>query len=428
MKHFILISKTILFCVASIVFTASCVSGVTSDEKEDLPDINTIVLPENPVHEFMEFWGQQRRGANGNLKKRRPDWFQAAGDAGIDIIRFNPTWIDSKSKNFLIGDVDSFTGIVEEDVDLLIECLDEAYKNNVYIILTMFELPGRKCPNELAIADNDYRLWQDEHFQMQAAEFWQQLAGKVKDHPAIVAYDLINEPHPERAFGFEYDSPEFKKWYQANRNTSWDVNRFNRNMIKAIREVDSETPIVVEGYFYASPISMNYLEPIDDPGIIYSFHNPLPWEFTAYRANKGRFSYPDALPGSEWNGPTEEWTLERIKEEIRPVLNFMVKHSIPAHQMYGAEVWCDRRVAGCAEALSDVFAVYNEYNFHWSLYGFREDMAWTGLNYEIGTEAEGWKYWDRIEQGEDYYELQKEMRKPNPIWDVIQKALKGKTL
>jgi hypothetical protein len=47
----------------------------------------------------------------------------------------------------------------------------------------------------------DDRLWQDKGKWHDAARFWHDLAAALKDHPAVAAYNLINEPAPEKKGG-----------------------------------------------------------------------------------------------------------------------------------------------------------------------------------------------------------------------------------
>jgi hypothetical protein len=77
-------------------------------------------------------------------------------------------------------------------------------------------------------------------------------------------------------------------------------------------------------------------------------------------------------------------------------------------------------VEGCAEYLKDIIALYNEQNWHWAFYAFREDMAWTGLDYEIGTAPEPAGFSKAVENGADYNMLKNDLRRDNPLWSVIQ--------
>jgi hypothetical protein len=46
-------------------------------------------------------------------------------------------------------------------------------------------------------------------------------------------------------------------------------------------------------------------------------------------------------------------------------------------------------------------------------------MAWTGLDFELGSQPVDSAYWHAIDSGADYNLLKKKMRHDNPIWSVI---------
>lgn len=396
-----------------ICICLGCLSEQTEKESQIQP---------KQISQQMEFWQTQRKGANGNLTNAKPELFSAADSAGIQFIRFQADRLEAEDKDFLIGDADNFTNINQTDLTLLVEVLDDAYANNQRIILAMFELPGCRSGNESG--EKDYRLWHEESFQLQSFEFWRQLSAAVKDHPAIVAYNILNEPHPELEYGHEEPNDDFINWLDEIKGTPADLNSFNRKMVEAIREVDPDMPIMIEGYFYSDPIGMPFMEVIDDANILYSFHNPAPWQFTSYRANKKRYSYPDSIP-EYWNVPGAKWTIDNLREKLEPVHQFIKKNNIPVYKIVASEFWCDRRVGGCAEYFSDLISLYNEQNWHWAFYAFREDMDWTGLDYEMGDKELGAAYWDALENGSDKNSVKDNLRQNNPIWEVLQNGLLG---
>ncbi len=369
----------------------------------------------------MEFWKTQRKGANGGLLTFRPEWFKAAAGFGIEYIRFHPDVLPADERDFLIGDADDFQALNSTDLQLLKKFLDEAESNNLKIVLTMFSLPGCRW-RQLNGDVDDYRIWQNAAFQAQAFKFWHDLAAALKDHPAIVAYNPLNEPHPEKAFGFERADSAFAEWVARSKNTRADLNRFNRQMVAAIRAADKTTPILLDGYFYADTQGFPYLEPVDDPFTLYAFHNIAPWQFAAFRANKGRYEYPGRMP-ENWNGPGVPWSSNNLERRVQPVREFMKKYQIPAERIIASELWCDRRVAGCKEYLADAITIYNRQGWHWVFYSFRSDGQWGGLDYELGTEPKlGWKYWKAVEKGIDAEPFKK--RGDNPIWNVLKKEFR----
>jgi len=367
------------------------------------------------------FWSSQKKGANGTLHKFRPEWFAAAADAGLQFVRFAPDKLPADDRDFLIGNADRFTSLNQADLAVLMKVLDAAHENDLKIVLVMYSLPGARWSQNNGDVD-DYRLWQDDAFQEQAFEFWKQLAAVLKDHPAIVGYNPLNEPHPGKQFGYEEANAGFRSWQRTAVGTPADLNRFNRGIVAAIRSVDPETPVILDGYFYADAEGMPYIEMVDDPNTLYAFHNIAPWQYAAFRVNKGRYSYPDSMPPN-WDSPGVRWTVGDLAQRIDSVSSFAAENDLPAERIIASEFWCDRRVAGCREYLADTIDLYNAKGWHWSFYAFRSDGDWGGLDYELGTEPGlGWKYWQAVESGEDGEALKN--RHDNPLWEVIKKELR----
>ena len=348
----------------------------------------------------IDFWDGQRKGANFFNKIPAVERFEAARDLGLQFIRLVPDKWKSTGRDFLLGSADHFVGLEEADYQKLKAALDEAHLYGCKVILGMLSLPGARWKQNNNDRD-DGRLWHSEEFQEQARCFWRELALRLKDHPAVIAYDPLNEPHPARGEeGIDgADHPKFESWLAKNRGGLADLDGFYDGIVKSIRAVDPSTPILVEGYGHGSASGLAYLTPIDDPGILYSFHYYEPWNYTAKRANKGKYSYPDRMP-AYWNGPGEKWTIENLKERMAPVEEWANKHSIPKSRIVAAEFGCGREVSGAQEYLTDVLALLNERGYHWAFYSFREDV-WNGMDYELGTEPLKWNegYSEKIDQG-----------------------------
>ncbi len=367
--------------------------------------------------EKLAFWNEQRKGANGDGGKNPEDWFQAAGELGLQFIRLSPVTWRSGDRDFLLGSADDFTGIEPADFKKLVQVLDIAQKHDEKIVLTMFSLPGARYRQ---LNDNkfDYRFWTDERYQHQALVFWRALARQLKSHPVIVAYNPLNEPHPARRDGFESGNTEgFEDWLQKNRGTAADLNRFNRRVVEAIREVDPHTPILLDCWFHAAPEGFHYLKPVEDERILYSFHFYAPWNYTTYRVNKGRYSYPNAMPVGG-SGDTRPWTSANLRSCIQPVIEWAKRFNIAPEAIVVGEFGCDRRVGGAKEYLGDLIAIFDEHHWHWAFYSYRSP-DWDGMDYELGIEKLGRKYWKAREEGKEHEQLIR--RRDNPLWDVFKK-------
>jgi endoglucanase len=100
----------------------------------------------------------------------------------------------------------------------------------------------------------------------QAAVFWQDLAIALKDHPAIVGYNLLNEPHPERIFA--------SKEVHINTVHQEEVQKMLYDLysriIKHIRLVDKDTPIILDSSAYADAKTFGLLMSQEDQNVLYS--------------------------------------------------------------------------------------------------------------------------------------------------------------
>lgn len=371
--------------------------------------------------EKLDFWNQQRKGANG-MDWHEPDaWMKAAADAGIEVVRLSTATWPSKSKDPLLGDADNFAELDRGDLEKLLHVLDLADQHGVKIVLTMFSLPGARWSQH----NNDrfdYRLWNEERYQEQAISFWVELAGELKDHPALVGYNPINEPHPAREEGIDSnENGVFEDWLKRAKGTTADLNRFYSKLVPAIRNVDENTPIVLDGWMHATPTGFSFLEPVEDEAVLYSFHCYEPWNFTTYRVNDGRYSYPDSMPVG-WGDETRPWTQSDLHSLLQPVVNWIETHKIPSNRIFASEFGCDRRVSGSKDYLSDLLEFIHSNNWHWAFYSFRA-VDWDGMDYELGTQKLGWEYWKSVEEEGKHPESLK-IRKDNPLWQVFKEKLK----
>jgi hypothetical protein len=369
--------------------------------------------------ERLSFWDTPRRGANFFNEVETRERLRAAREAGLEWVRLVPDKWPGARRDFLLGDAGDFRGIVPEDLAHLETVLGWAEAEGMPVVMGMLNLPGCRWVQKND-GVQDYRLWNEERYQEQAAAFWRELASRLKAHPAVVAYNPLNEPHPAREDGHDGAEAEgFGAWLEAHRGTTADLDRFNARIVRAIREVDPHTPVLVEGYGHGSLTGLTYLKPIDDPAILYSFHFYDPWQYTSRKANKGRYAYPEAMP-AYWNGPAERWERDALARMMDPVQDWASRHGIPKSRIAAAEFGCDRSAPGAREYLEDVVASLNRRGWHWAFYSFREDV-WDRMDYEVGTGGLGAAYWEALERGEK----PERPRRDNPLWRALQDGLRA---
>jgi endoglucanase len=388
---------------------------------------NTGDKVNKPTHSKIDFWNTPRKGANFMNSTSLQDSYQMASNDKIQFIRLAPDkWAkdraflfedkpDRSGRDFLMGNADQYQGLVKADLEMLKKDLDIAQSVNMKVVITMLSLPGDRW-RQFNHQQNDDRIWEDKKYQEQAAQFWQDLASHLKNHPAIVGYNIINEPHPETVQKNPYRdfwSQDYMNWYRTVENTPADLNHFYQMVVKSIREVDQETPIILDVGLFATPWAFKYLKPVNDLKVLYAFHMYEPFELTSQREpQKKVYQYPGIVKVGKQQKPVL-WDKSKLEQFLNPVREWAERYHVPSNRVIAEEFGINRTVPGAAQYLQDLISIFNDNNWHWSFYAFRED-TWTGMDYELGTEKIGWS-----ESGDP-----KIIRKDNPLWDVIKGALK----
>jgi len=125
------------------------------------------------------------------------------------------------------------------------------------------------------------RIWGDPAAQQQYLDLWTAIAARYADNPVVAGYDLYNEPGPHDPV----------QW--------WDL---AARAVTAVRSVDTNHIIFVENIY------KDLFQLLDDPNIVYSYHDYTPLVVTHAGANwdtdspiPDDYAYPGpALEGIEW--------------------------------------------------------------------------------------------------------------------------------
>jgi len=369
----------------------------------------------------MDFWQNPRKGANYFNLVPDEQWFESAHELGIEWARVAYGKWKGPERDFLMGNADHFGGIVKEDLATLVQVLDWGAKHGIKVVVTPLGLPGSRWAQNNN-NQPDLRLWRDKAYWTQAAQFWRELAENLRHHQAVYAYNLINEPTPEMGTGIEeHGSPtRFQEWYAARKGTSHDLPALYGEIIAAIRQVDSQTPIMLDSGWYAQPAAFTHWPRIDDSRVLYSFHLYEPYDFTSadnFRKER-KLSYPGRIP---FAGQDLEWNREQIEAYLLPLFQWAENRNIPRSRLVCGEFGCYRRNQGCDQYLADVISVLNQRGVHWAFYSFRED-DWDGYDYEIGVGGLGGAYWKAKEEGRN----PSLPRHDNPLFDIIRREFRNR--
>ena len=335
----------------------------------------------------ISFWDQQQKGANVFNRYVSRDLIKAAKAYGIKFIRLSPDKFLSKSRDFLIGNVDEYKALVQNDFDILEKILNICADEKMSVVLTMLSLPGSRWKQNNHGKD-DLRIYEDSNFQKQAAKFWQDLAVKLRSHKAIVGYNILNEPHPERI-----NSSDAMDVSEINQNAvQQNLFAFYQLVIDAIRAVDKSTPIILDSSAYADPKTFKNLKKHNDSKVLYSFHMYEPYIYTNCKINKASFIYPGKIGNLYWNRSA-------LKDYMKSVTLFQKNSKIHSSRILVGEFGGHRTTKGLDKYFKDLLEIFNENSWHYAFYAFREDV-WDGMDYELGDKKIPWSYYKAIEKGE----------------------------
>lgn len=369
----------------------------------------------------MSFWDTPQHGGN-SFNRLPPDqaYFNALHGYGATWVRLSYDKWKPEKRDFLLGNADAYKGLEAADLATLKATLDRAHAAGLKVVVTPLSLPGARWSQNNGDQFDD-RLWSDKAYWKQAADFWRDVARALKGNPAIAAYNLVNEPAPERKGGLrEHASTQaMQRWYEQHRGTSRDLPLFYATVIKAIREVDPDTPIMVDAGWYGAADSFSYWPAaLDDKQVLYSFHMYEPYAATSGPNLKRAkpYAYPGKVPFGDVN---EYWDRKRVDEYLQMPLAWARAHGIPMNRMVNGEFGCIRQLAGCKSYLEDVLTALDAAKVHWAFYSFRED-AWDAMDYELGSNKVPWSYWKAMEEGRP----DPLKREATPLFETIRSRLR----
>lgn len=176
--------------------------------------------------------------------------FQNIKEIGLNTIRL-PMYY----RNFLEGEDDQLV-LKENAFEFIDYFLENAKKYDLKVILDMHGVVGGQSGNEHS-GTRRTEFWTNEVYQKEMCDLWKNIASyylnERKDLAStILAYDLINEPALDK---------------KVTTKREWDV---MDKMYKAIREVDEDHIIAIEGcwYFDSLPDPKKY----NWENVMYEFH------------------------------------------------------------------------------------------------------------------------------------------------------------
>ena len=246
--------------------------------------------------------------------------------------------------------VEGFRKLIEARLHELDAVLPRARKHGIRLVLDMHVSPDShvtgQISNELSYAPE---------MQQELIDTWRRIAARYRNEPAIYGYDLLNEPLESRYVP------------KPGGGVCW--NELARKIALAIREVDSETPVIVQGAPWGGADALEDFVPLGVPKVIYSFHFYGPAVYThqgiGFRPFGGE--YPGVYGG-------EYWDRARLEKAMSAVIEFQKKYRVP---IYVGEFGVVRWAPNGEQWLEDMISIFEKYGWDWTFHAFREWDGWS---------------------------------------------------
>jgi len=404
--------------LATVLFVLACGLFPPGDASDSPPPVSVITaeaLPEaaSPPPDAPAggnewgLWskGTQLRGANTWQRIVVPDLdgpeflgdgyigppytqadFDALAALGANYVNFSHPGLFTERPPYVLDEQ------AQANLDSMIEMAAAA---DLFAVITFRTGPGRSDFTFYRDGAGDWFdeelliewVWTDEEAQDAWAEMWRYTAGRYRDNPVVIGYDLMCEPNSS---GVVFEMYEASDFYAEYADTVYDWNRFYPRIVAGIRAVDEQTPILVGGNGWSGVRWLPYLEVIDDPRIVYTAHQYEPQsEYTHQEPPPAVNAYPGEFD-LDWDGEPDPFDRAWLDGFLTPLSDFQQEHGAPvAVNEFGVVRW----VPGAADFLRDEMDIFEEMGVNYALWVWDPTwQPWTssvnGMNYRYGPDPE----------------------------------------
>lgn len=199
----------------------------------EIEDLTTELL--GPSH-AQEFWRQWRA--------------HYITQADLDLIAqsgFNSVRVPLHWKFFLTDQSEGF--------QLLDKLVAWAAKDHLYVILDMHCAPGGQTGSNIDDSWGYPWLYRDDTAQADTIAIWRRIAAHYANNPAVLGYDLLNEPIPH---------------YPRDQQFNQDLEPLYKKIADAIRRIDKNHVLILGGAQWDS--NFNVFGPPFDTNTMYQLH------------------------------------------------------------------------------------------------------------------------------------------------------------
>jgi len=402
-KHIFLAVGLITFGL----FLAACFPGEMEDETySPLPPHPTLPLIQEASFDKWRLWasGTQLRGANIWQRIVVPDLdgpeFLGSGYIGPPYEQADFDALAASGANYVnLSHPGLFTErhpyVLDEQVQANLDRLiDMAARADLFVVITFRTGPGRSDFTFYRDGAGDWFdpdllvewVWEDQEAQDAWVEMWRYAADRYRENPVVVGYDLMCEPNSNDVALGIWEPAEF---YPEYAGSLYDWNQFYPRIVAGIREVDGEMPILVNSMSWGSVRWLPYLEPIDDPLIVYTAHQYEPQSQYTHQESPALNTYPGEFD-LDWDGEPDLFNQEWLVGYLSILTDFQHEHNVPvAVNEFGVVRW----VPNAANFMRDEMGIFEDMGINYALWVWNPAWApWTesvtDFNFRFGADLE----------------------------------------
>jgi hypothetical protein len=254
---------------------------------------------------------------------------------------------------------------IQDNLDSLLDMIAEA---DMFAVLSFRTGPGR---SEFIFFYDEAGTWFDESYlndsvwQDQAAQdawvaMWRHTAERYRNNPILVGYDLMVEPNANDMWLDIWEPEEF---YSTYANTLYDWNQLHPRITAAIREVDTDTPVLIGGMSYSAVDWLPYLQPTGDTRTVYTVHQYAPVQYT-HQLPPLELTDPGVFD-TDWDGVDDQFNRAWLDNLLSTVETFALTHGVPiAANEFGIMRW----EPGAAEFMDDQMDLFEDLGMNFALW------------------------------------------------------------
>jgi aryl-phospho-beta-D-glucosidase BglC (GH1 family) len=220
---------------------------------------------------------------------------------------------------------------------LLDRAIGWARTHGIYVILDLHAVQGWQ--NRGWHCDNPGReatFWGQKCFEDRAVALWEELARHYRHEPAVAGYNVMNEPDTDEPY--------------------W-LNHFYRRVTEAIRAIDSDHILFLEGNNYSRDFDV--LDAPFDSNTVYSSHNYV-------EPGLNDVVYPGPMGDKQYDS-------EHLEEAYRKGNTWLAAHNVPTWVgEWGSLFFSPERFGDRLHVDADMLDIFEHYQHHWTIWTYKD--------------------------------------------------------